>query len=353
MRNPSGAFQRHLIIDSCLRDNTKKHSLISLICACSKEGKVSARTIQADIQYMRDSVVGYNAPIEVYEQKYYRYKDFNFTIEKARLKKENVDTLQNTIDTLKKYSHFKDLKELTNVINILQEEIESKIYKRRSIISYEGKQNPIGLEYFDTIHDAIINKKVLCIGYHSSRSNNIISIIFYPFFLKEYKGRWYALGYKDGLNGTYILPLDRIKDFSYSILPFPKEMDFNPDKYFKDIIGVTKLSGDIRKITFLVRNKLSPYINMNPIHNSQRIIEKYSNGDYLFSIDIIPNREFFNLVIQYQPHLSIVHPKDIGLIVNERINLIAAQLPDYENTKEEENNKLTPNWDGTLFFDMI
>ena len=93
------------------------------------------------------------------------------------------------IDTLKKYSHFKDLKELTNVINLLSEEIECKINKRNSILSYEGKQNPLVLEYFDTIHDAIVNKKVLCIGYHSSRSNNIISIIFYPFYLKEYKGR--------------------------------------------------------------------------------------------------------------------------------------------------------------------
>ena len=189
--------------------------------ACSKESKVSTSTIHEDLQHMRYNVKGYNAPIEVYDQKFYKYKDPSFTIEKAKLKRENINTLQSTIEVLKQYSHFKDLKELSNVINILSEEIESKIHKRNSIISYEGKQNPIGLEYFDTIHDAIINKKVLCIGYHSSRSNNIISIIFYPFYLKEYKGRWFAIGYKDGMNGVYILPLDSIRDFSYSILHFP------------------------------------------------------------------------------------------------------------------------------------
>ena len=269
MRNPSGTLQRHLIIDSCLRDNKKKYSLIDLILACSKMGKVSTRTIQSDLQQMRDRNHGYSAPIEVYEQKYYRYKDPNFSIEKVKLKKDNVNVLINTIDTLKKYSHFKDLKELTNVINLLSEEIECKINKRNSILSYEGKQNPLGLEYFDTIHDAIVNKKVLCIGYHSSRSNNIISIIFYPFYLKEYKGRWYALGYKDGLNGVYILPLDRIKDFSYSILPFPKEMDFCSELYFNDIIGVTKLSGEFLFISFLLFNSLAPFFILTPFNPSQ------------------------------------------------------------------------------------
>ena len=110
-----------------------------------------------------------------------------------------------------------------------------------------GKYHPHG---DSSIYDAIVNRKALCIGYWSSRSNNIMSIIFYPFYLKEYKGRWYALGYKDGLNGVYKLPLDRIRDYSYSILPFPDDYSFNPQEYFSDIIGVTKLSGGVKEIKF-------------------------------------------------------------------------------------------------------
>ena len=128
-------------------------------------------------------------------------------------------------------------------------------------------------------------------------------------------------------------------------------MDFCPDDYFKDIIGVTKLSGEKREITFIVKNKLAPYINMNPIHPSQMIKEKYDTGDYLFSIDIIPNAEFFNLIIQHQPHLQIISPKDIGLQINERVNEIALGMPSYESIKEEDNNNHKPTWDGTLFFE--
>ena len=54
-----------------------------LIEACSDalyeyEGKdvnVSKRTVQLDIQLMRSDKLGYNAPIEVYNKKYYRYTE--------------------------------------------------------------------------------------------------------------------------------------------------------------------------------------------------------------------------------------------------------------------------------------
>ncbi len=362
MTSNSAAFLRHRIIDSCLRDINKKYTLEDIVAACStaireKTGKkrgvkkgVSQRTIQLDLQFMRDSRKGYNAPIVVYEHKYYKYKHPDYSIEKAKLRKESLDNLAEITDTLRHYSTFRELNNLKNVINILREEIEAKVDKRNPVLSYEGKRSPLGLEYFETIHDAIINKKVLCIGYYSSRSNNIMPIIFYPFYMKEYKGRWYAMGYKDGLKGVYKLPLDRIRDFSYSILPFPEELKFNPEEYFRNIIGVTKLSGEVRVIKFLVKNKLALYINANPLHPSQKIIEKQENGDYIFTIDIIPNKEFFNLVIEYQPYIRIISPKEIGLQVNSSFMELATQLPDYsERTPRNHEISDKDYWENTLF----
>lgn len=361
MTSHSSAFLRHKIIDACLRDTSNKYTLEDLIAACTKainlqsrkqtgiEHSVSSRTVQLDLQFMRDKKKGYNAPIIVYEHKFYKYKDPDYSIDKVKLKKDNLDNLLQIVSTLKQYSTFNELKNLKNVINILNEEIEAKVAKRSSVIAYEGKRSPLGLEYFDTLHDAILHKKVLCIGYYSSRSNNIMSIIFYPFFLKEYKGRWYALGYKDGVKGIYKLPLDRIRDFSYSILPFPEELDFNSDMYFDHIIGVTRLSGEVKEIKFLVKNKLAPYINANPLHHTQQVIEKHESGDYLFTIHVIPNKEFFNLLSEYQPHIKIISPKDIGIQANAMIHDLVAQLPDYSepiNKKKEISNK--DNWGDTI-----
>lgn len=325
MTGTSATLLRHSIIDTCLRDTQKKYTLEDLVAVCN----VSTRTLQLDLQFMRDRKKGYNAPIVVYDHKFYKYKDPSYSIDKTKLKKENLDNLSEIVHALKFYSKFQELKNLKNVINILGEEIEAKIDKRNPVVLYDGKRSPLGLEYFDPIHDAIIHKKALCIGYYSSRSNNIMSIIFYPFFLKEYKGRWFALGYKDGLKGVYKLPLDRIRDYSYSILPFPENMSFSAESYFYDIVGVTRLSGEVKEIKFLVKNKLAPYINVNQLHHTQQVVEKHENGDYVFTIHIIPNKEFYNLISEYQPHIKIIAPKEIGQQANTMIMDIVNQLPDY------------------------
>ena len=82
------ALLRYKTIDNCLRNKYRRWTLEDLVDACSDalyemEGickGVSVRTIQADIQMMRSDKLGFNAPIEVYEHKYYRYADDNYSI---------------------------------------------------------------------------------------------------------------------------------------------------------------------------------------------------------------------------------------------------------------------------------
>lgn len=82
------ALLRYKTIDRCLRNKYRRWTLDDLVEACSAalyemEGitrVVSVRTVQADIQMMRSDKLGYNAPIEVYDNKYYRYEDANYSI---------------------------------------------------------------------------------------------------------------------------------------------------------------------------------------------------------------------------------------------------------------------------------
>ena len=77
------ALIRYNTIDKCLRNRYRKWTIDDLVDACSDalyemEGiakGISIRTVQGDIQLMRSDKLGYNAPIEVYDNKYYRYAD--------------------------------------------------------------------------------------------------------------------------------------------------------------------------------------------------------------------------------------------------------------------------------------
>ena len=102
------ALLRYKIIDRSLRNRYRRWTIEDLVDAVSDalydmEGiqkGVSLRTVQADIQMMRSDKLGYNAPIEVYDQKFYRYADPNYSIIELPLTKEDVRLIDKAVDLL-------------------------------------------------------------------------------------------------------------------------------------------------------------------------------------------------------------------------------------------------------------
>ena len=104
------ALLRYKIIDRSLRNRYRRWTIEDLVDAVSDalydmEGiqkGVSLRTVQADIQMMRSDKLGYNAPIEVYDQKFYHYADPNYSITELPLTKEDVRLIDKAVDLLAK-----------------------------------------------------------------------------------------------------------------------------------------------------------------------------------------------------------------------------------------------------------
>lgn len=118
------ALIRYRVIDQCLRNRYRRWTIEDLVDACSDalydmEGirkGVSLRTVQADIQIMRSDKLGYNAPIEVYDQKYYRYADSNYSIDKALLEEKDVRLIEKTIALLEEEENHLKSPELALVL---------------------------------------------------------------------------------------------------------------------------------------------------------------------------------------------------------------------------------------------
>ena len=108
------ALIRYRTIDKCLQNKYRQWTLEDLIEACSDalyefEGKkvsISKRTVQLDIQTMRSEKLGFNAPIEVYDKKFYRYADEDFTITDIPLTETDMNVLTETVEMLKQFKDF-------------------------------------------------------------------------------------------------------------------------------------------------------------------------------------------------------------------------------------------------------
>ena len=104
------ALIRYKTIDRCLRNSYRRWTIEDLVDACSDalydmEGirkGISLRTVQGDIQMMRSDKLGYNAPIEVYDQRYYRYADPQYSITDMPLSEDDFLLLKRAVDLLGK-----------------------------------------------------------------------------------------------------------------------------------------------------------------------------------------------------------------------------------------------------------
>ena len=313
------ALLRYRTIDRCLRNTGRRWTLQDLVDACSDalyeyEGKqdlVSVRSVQRDIEMMRSYKLGYEAPIEVYERKYYRYADPDYSISNRQLSKEDINVLNRTIDLLRDFDEFDPMHEMADVVNRLQDRIASAS-NRRKIVSFERNPDLKGIQFLNPLYDLIASRTTVNISYRSFNSREASEFILFPYLLKEFNNRWFIFGSRAGDMKLFNLARDRIEDFHpCPEIPFKENPDFGDD-YFDDVVGVTK-HDRLEKATvrFIADNRHASYILTKPIHSSQKLISKNKeDGSMTFELTgILLNNELYKAFLSFGDGIRILSPK--------------------------------------------
>ena len=320
MPQNKNALLRYRTIDRCLRNTGRRWTLQDLVDACSDalyeyEGKqdlVSVRSVQRDIEMMRSDKLGYEAPIEVYERKYYRYAEPDYSISNRQLSQEDINVLNRTIDLLRDFDEFDPMHEMADVVNRLQDKIATASNRRR-IVSFEHNPNLKGIQYLNPLYDLIASQTTINISYRSFNSREASEFILFPYLLKEFSNRWFIFGSRAGDMKLFNLALDRIEDFHpCPEIPFKENPDFG-DNYFDDVVGVTK-HDRLEKATvrFIADNRHASYILTKPIHSSQRLISKNKeDGSMTFELTgILLNNELYKAFLSFGDGIRILSPKN-------------------------------------------
>ncbi len=321
MAQNKNALLRYRTIDRCLRNTGRRWTLQDLQDACSDalyeyEGKqemVSLRTIQLDIQMMRSDRLGYEAPIEVYDKKYYRYADPDYSINNRPMSQHDIDVLNRTIDLLRQFDEFDPFHDLADVVSRLQDKVATAS-NRRPIVDFERNPNLKGLEHLNALYDIIASRKVVYINYRSFNSRQPVPYILFPYMLKEYRNRWFVFGSRVGDMKLFNLALDRIVDFHpCPDIPYKENPDFGDD-FFEDVVGVTK-HGRLKKETVVIKaaNSQASYILTKPIHKSQRLVTKdKTDGSMTFELEVIVNYELINQLVSFGAGIKILSPQSLA-----------------------------------------
>lgn len=323
------ALIRYKTIDKCLSNPYREWTLEDLIDACSDalyeyEGidkGVSRRTLQADIQIMRSDKLGYNAPIKVYNNKYYKYEDPNYSITNMPLSQQDLDKLTEVTDILRQFKGFSHFQELTGMVQKIEDKVYSQRTNSKPIIDIDKNEGLKGLEHLDFIYRAILEKKVLIVNYQSFKARGPSKLNFHPYLLKEFNNRWFMIGRKNAKEPILTLALDRICGLLVNTkLEYINNDDFSAKEYYKDVIGVTVNNFKPRNIRLFVDRMNAPYVITKPLHHSQELIRTTKEGIEI-TIKVIPNYELERVILGFGESMQVLAPKSLRKRIQSKYHM--------------------------------
>ena len=312
------ALIRYRTIDQCLQNRYKKWTLDDLIDACSDaiyeyqgiDTGVSRRTIQADIEMKRSNKLGYEAPIEVVDKKYYTYSDKNYSITNSPLNQQDMQVLTEVSDLLKQFKGFNHFTDLNEMVSKLEDKIYTQKTQSAPIIDFEKNDNLKGLEWIEVIRKYIVAKKTMCVTYQSFKAREASTFCFSGYLLKEYRNRWFVLGIRHGRGGHLLtLALDRIQSIIAHDDYYRDNESIDLATYYNDCIGVTKSPGQRDcEVVFWIDNDNAPYVITKPLHHTQKLLSEEVDGK-IFSIKVIMNFELERELLGFGAKMRVLGPR--------------------------------------------
>ena len=103
-------------------------------------------------------------------------------------------------------------------------------------------------------------------------------------------------------------------------------MDFDPEHFFDDTIGVTKqISDKARRVVIKVDRQQAPYVESKPFHKSQKVEQRFRDGSIQLSLKVVINNELERLILGYGGHAEVIAPPEFRARIAESIRIAASK----------------------------
>lgn len=312
-------FIRFRIINQCLTNRHKPYPTIEEIQEqlSRHDINVQRRQIERDLATMRhDERVGYNAPIEYCKKnRGYYYTDPEYSIDKFPLTAEELAAFEVSLAALKCFKGATVLQHVEGVFDKLDKLVaqhKSKPEGEREfpVIDFEKVPYYKGIDHFDAIHQAILNKEALVIGHRKFETDACATHIFHPYQLKEYKFRWYVPGFSESRNSILILGLDRIVNIEKASAPFMTCNAKEVQTYFDHLIGVTLPMRKVQEIRLWFSSAQGHYIKTQHLHSTQKIVSDDASG-VIVTLQLIPNYELIQTLLSFGAAVKVLQPSTL------------------------------------------
>jgi hypothetical protein len=189
---------------------------------------------------------------------------------------------------------------------------------------------PSSHQFLTTIIQAIRDNRKLKVRYQGYRMDQERTFELDPYFIREFKRRWYLYGHKDYDKDTkpHMYALDRMMEVE--ILPdtFKLPEGLDAKAWFESLYGVRKYD-DMKpqQVLLKVYGKQVRYFRSLPLHSSQEEIETHK-GYSIFAYDLAPDYDFKQDILSFGDTVEVLEPLSLRNSIIETISKLNTYYTD-------------------------
>ena len=309
------AMARYLLIDRCLTNTMRRYPDRDYLLERIRYDlgiDISESQLNKDIAAMKTE---FRAPI-VFHNTYkgYCYSEPGFSLRAFPLREDEMMALDQSIAVLRQIKG-------SGVFALYESAIQRILQgKRISEItggddaSYIRAEEAILTEsnrWIEPLLEGIVDRRLLSVeyqGFNRERKRHPFS----PYLIKQYRNRWYVIGYSDRNKYTIVFALDRILSVEKLRGSYVRDPSFDPEGYFRHAFGITHLrDGHPEEIRLLFTPSQAPYIRTQPLHRSQRILSDGPDGMEV-SLHVYLTKELTMTILGFGEEVRVLAPSSLA-----------------------------------------
>lgn len=241
----------------------------------------STRTIQRDIDYMRDTL---NAPIES-DTRGYHYTKPNFFIKSIVLTENEALSVAILNPLLEQYRNTPLETDLRSVLEKIVKCLPAHITVEQSFLNPKITFIPdsgekINSESFNIVLDALKKSCSLTFEYRPLKKSTYMKRKIDPYHVVCQHGTWYVIGNCHDKNAVRIFSIGRMKNLFITENKFTIPKNFNSSDYFDSEMGVWLSDKTPLTVELLFSKDVAVYA-LNQDWHSDQIVEERDDGVYV------------------------------------------------------------------------
>ncbi len=320
MERSKAQFPRLLELDRRIRAKEYPNCL-----SFSTEWEVSQKTVQRDVDFLRDQL---NAPIKYdRDRQGFYYTDTNWFLPALSMSEGDLFTLLVASKALEAYRGAPVAKDLERIFDkiagLLPDRLSLRpelIFSRFSFTSPPSR--PVDDKIWTCMVRGLLHQQYVKVTYLAFEASKSKEHLIAPYHIANLQGEWYVLGADDVHQGVFQYAVARIQSASLAEKHFEIPSDFDAAK----LVGRTfsRFVGEkSHKIRLVFDKEVGPWVLERVWHPKQKIAKR-GGGQTEVSFQAAGLFEVSRWVLAWGSHVKVLEPVELKKMVADEIKKMGA-----------------------------